>query len=95
MYECSAVYQVIHSNSIASVIDLAMQSLYDEHQWRIEGVAELAAAPPPFFRLIFVFLADFFFFRAEHRGIWIPGPPFLQILDPPLDAMLYTCQTIV
>ena len=21
---------------------------------------------------------------ARHRGIWIPGPPFSQILDPPL-----------
>ena len=39
---------------------------------------------PPFFRPIFVFLADFCYFRARHRGIWIPGPSFSQILDPPL-----------
>ena len=39
---------------------------------------------PPFFWPIFVFLEDFFYFRARHRGIWIPGPPFSQILDPPL-----------
>ena len=31
-----------------------------------------------------IILADFFYFRARHRGIWIPGPPFSQILDPPL-----------
>ena len=31
--------------------------------------------PPP--------LSDFF----RHRSIWIPGPPFSQILDPSLHAM--------
>ena len=31
---------------------------------------------PPFFRPIFVvFFADFCYFRARHRGIWIPAPP--------------------
>ena len=48
------------------------------------GGAESAAAPPPLFRPIFFFGADFCYFRARHRGIWIPGPPFSQILDPPL-----------
>ena len=60
------------------------------HQWRIRGGESAAAPPPPpFFWPIFVFLADFFFsFRARHRGIWIPGPPFSQILDPPLVTVL-------
>ena len=37
MYGRSAVYQAIHSNSIASVIslDLAMQSLYDGRYARL------------------------------------------------------------
>ena len=37
---------------------------------------------PPFFRPIFVFLADFCYFRARHRGIWIPGPPPPLFTDP-------------
>ena len=42
---------------------------------------------PPLFSANICFLADFFLFRARHRGIWIPAPPpppFSQILDPPL-----------
>ena len=35
----------------------------------------IGRGPPPFFRPIFVFFADFCYFRARHRGIWIPGPP--------------------
>ena len=44
--------------------------------------------PPFFLGRFFFFFADFCYFRARHRGIWIPGPPppppFSQILDPPL-----------
>ena len=31
--------------------------------------------PPPFFGRFLFFLADFCYFRARHRGIWIPPPP--------------------
>ena len=52
------------------------------------GGAESAAAPPFFGRFLFFWpiLADFL---ARHRGIWIPGPPFSQILDPPLHIHMY------
>ena len=46
------------------------------------GGAESAAAPP-LFRPIFVFLADFCYFRARHRGIWIAGLQQQQKLSPP------------
>ena len=49
-------------------------------QWRIQGGGRIGRAPL-FFRPIFVFLADFCYFRARHRGIWIPGPPPL-FTDP-------------
>ena len=45
---------------------------------------------PPLFSADFCFfwpiLADF---RARNRGIWITGPPFSQILDPPLTCTLF------
>ena len=51
------------------------------NQWRIQGGG--ANRPrSPLFSADFCFLADFFYFRARHQRIWIPGPPPPLFTDP-------------
>ena len=52
-----------------------MSFLYSPNQWRIQGGGGAESAAAPLFSADFCFLADFCYFRARHRGIWIPRRP--------------------
>ena len=60
-------------------------------QWRIQGGGGPNRPRPPFFWPIFVFLADFCYYWARHRGIWIPGPPPPPLFTDPGSASAFVC----
>ena len=84
--KCFQIYGMNSAECLISICDQTggnckLIGLYPTPlQWRIQGGPNRPRPPPPFSADFFFFLADFCYFRARHRGIWIPGHPLFT--DP-------------